>query len=134
MNVNIHVMALEMTAIYAGILAVLYIIISLRVSLGRKKNKVNLGDGGNEDMQKRIRVHGNFAEYVPMALLLMAIVEINGGVGWAIHVLGIALVVGRLLHAYGLSAGVLPGRAIGSLLSWLVIVAAGVYAFVQAVS
>ena len=74
----------------------------------------------------RICIHGNAAEYVPLALLLMLVFEINGGSARWLHALGIALVVGRLAHAQGLeqSNGVSPGRLVGNVLTWSVILIA----------
>ena len=118
------------TALYAGVMALILVALSLRVSFARARFKITIMDGGNEELQRRIRVHGNFAEFVPLALVLMLIVEIAGAPGWAIHAFGLVLLAARLLHAYGLgrSAEVNFGRAVGSLLTSLVLVVAGVYA------
>ena len=91
------------TPIYAGILAILFFILSMRVIAGRGKNGPSLGDGGDVRMQRRIRGHGNFAEYVPLILVMMAMLELSHYSTYLLHGLGIALVVGRLLHAYALS-------------------------------
>ena len=66
------------------------------------KLRVPLGDGGNPQMLRMIRLHGNAAEYIPLALVLMAIYEINGGWHTALHVIGIALVAGRVLQTWGM--------------------------------
>jgi uncharacterized membrane protein YecN with MAPEG domain len=52
---------------------------------------------------RRTRVHANFAEYVPLTLVLMALAELQGQPGWSIHAIGALLAVGRLAHAYGVS-------------------------------
>ena len=90
------------TTLYAGILGILYVGLSLFTIAGRFKHQVNLGSGGNEDMQKRIRMHGNFAEYVPFAILLIFLVELEGASETVVHGLGIVLVVARILHALAL--------------------------------
>ena len=92
------------TALYAGILGLLYIFLAANVIRTRGQTGVSLGDGGNQLLERRIRAHGNFAEYAPFALLLIAFLEANGlGTTW-IHVFGIALVAGRSMHAVALSS------------------------------
>jgi uncharacterized protein len=93
-----------LTSIYAAILAIIMIALSSHVSAQRGATKVSILDGGNAELQLRMRRHGNFVENVPMVLLLMALAEIDGvGPNW-IHAAGILLVAGRILHAIGLSA------------------------------
>lgn len=72
------------------------------------------------------RGHGNFAEQVPLGLIVIAFAESLGSRGWIIHVLGMALVVGRLASAYGLSRTLAqsPGRQFGASINALVLVAA----------
>jgi uncharacterized protein len=94
---------MEITALYAGLLAPLFILLSVRVIGARRNAKVGVGDGGNPALLRRMRVHANFAEYVPFALLLMALAENLGVWTWLIHVMGITLLAGRLSHAYGVS-------------------------------
>ena len=64
-------MTLTLTPIYAGILTLIYIALSIRVIAGRRAAKARIGDGGDILLQRRLRVHANFAEYIPLALLLM---------------------------------------------------------------
>ena len=82
--------------VYAGILAIVLFVLSMRVINNRVRAQVNLLDGGDEALTRAMRVHGNFAEYVPFVLLLMALAEIQGGSGLFIHVLGTVLIVCRL--------------------------------------
>lgn len=94
------------TPLYAALLAALLLALTVRVILLRHKHKVGLGDGGIEELRRAIRAQGNFAELVPMALLLMFILEQNGWAGWGGwvgHALGLMLLAGRLSHAYGVS-------------------------------
>lgn len=94
---------LHVTPIYAGLLALLYVALSVRVIRGRVAARVGLGDGGNADLMRRIRVHANCAEYAPFGVLLLTIAELQGaGMLW-LHVLGGLLLAGRLAHAIGLS-------------------------------
>lgn len=91
------------TPIYAGLLALLFVALSFRVIGYRRQAKVALGDGGDALLTRRLRVHGNFAENAPLALLLMTLAEIQSMPAALLHVLGLALLSGRLLHAYGVS-------------------------------
>jgi uncharacterized membrane protein YecN with MAPEG domain len=94
---------LNVTALYTGILLVMLVVLSLYVVKGRWSNKVGLGDGANEDMLKRMRTHANFIEYVPLALIGLYLLETTKHSVIILHALGIALVVARLLHAYGMN-------------------------------
>lgn len=94
---------MSVTALYASLLALLFVILSVRVIGQRRGAKVSLGDGGNAALLRRMRVHGNFAEYVPLSLILMALSESIAAPIWLLHMAGIALFGGRLLHAYGVS-------------------------------
>ena len=88
---------------YAAIFAVMLVVLSLRVASMRGDVRVPLGDGGNIVLQRRIRVQGNFSEYVPMALLLFLFVELQGWPRWLVHGLCLVLLAARLLHAYGIA-------------------------------
>lgn len=88
---------------YAALLALLYVGLGVRVIRLRRSERVALGDGGHQSLQRAMRVHANFAEYVPLALILLALAELSGATDLALHGLGLALLGGRALHAYGLS-------------------------------
>jgi uncharacterized membrane protein YecN with MAPEG domain len=88
---------------YAAILALIFIALSVRVIRLRRSTRVPVGTGRNAELERAVRVHGNFAEYVPLALLLLAFAEMQGFRGWSIHLLCLALLAGRSVHAYGLS-------------------------------
>ena len=121
-------MSVQITAVYASVLAILYIVLSYRVAQRRMRLQVGLGTGENRELERAIRIHGNFAEYVPFALLLLALYESGGAPGWAVHVAGVALLFARMLHAVGLtqSSGRSTGRFTGILSTWLVILALAV--------
>jgi len=114
------------TGLYAGILALLYVALSLRVVQARMKAKVSLGNGGNQILTRRIRVHGNFAEYVPFALLLMAILELATINVVVLHILGVTLIVSRILHAYAIESANFQLRKLGMILTFIVIGLGGV--------
>ncbi|NMP16568.1 MAPEG family protein [Thalassotalea sp. Y01] len=104
--------SLAITGFYTGILAILYIALSFKVIGQRRNKRVGIGDGGGEhpELAQAIRVHANFIEYVPIALLLLAIYELGGGNVMFVHAFGGLLVTARFLHAIGL------GKSIGT--SW----------------
>ena len=88
---------------YAAFLALIFILLSLNVIRGRGKHRVALGSRDISDLERRIRVHGNFAEYVPFTLLLLTIVELQGLPHAILHGLSLCLILGRLSHAWGVS-------------------------------
>ncbi|MEM8641837.1 MAG: MAPEG family protein [Cyanobacteria bacterium P01_G01_bin.54] len=91
---------LTITPLYAGILGLLFFGLSAMVVRQRSLDQVNLGTGGKVTLERRVRGHGNFAEYVPLILVLMAITELSQTAAWQLHLIGALLLVGRLAHAY----------------------------------
>lgn len=108
------------TTLYAALLAILYLFLTAVVIRSRYRFKVGIGDGGNEILARRIRVHGNFIEYVPLALLLLFFVDDGGASPELAHLLGAMLLAGRILHAIGLSgsAYISSGRMLGMILTF----------------
>ncbi|MEA9602995.1 MULTISPECIES: MAPEG family protein [unclassified Polynucleobacter] len=94
---------LLVTSIIAVALTIIFIKLSFAVIGLRRKNKVGLGSGGHEDLERAIRTQGNFAEYVPIGIILIACLELNGAPWWLVAIPGIALIVGRLIHAKGMN-------------------------------
>lgn len=94
---------LLITSIIASLLTIIFIKLSFAVIGLRRKNKVGLGSGGYENLERAIRAQGNFAEYVPFGIILLACLELNGAPWWLVGILGIALIIGRLLHAKGIN-------------------------------
>lgn len=94
------------TAFYAALLALIYIAMSFWVVGGRVTGNVLHGDGGDKALLKRVRSHGNFAEYVPFAILLVALLESSGGNRTFVRVLMIVLLIARILHPIGMFASV----------------------------
>ena len=113
--------ALTITGLYAGSLTLWYLVLSYRVISHRRE--ISLGDGGDPGMLRLIRGHANFAEYVPLALLMLAILELNATSPIVLHGLGLALLAGRLLHGYALSftQTFRFGRFWGTALTYLVL-------------
>ncbi len=94
---------MAITAFYAALLGLFFVFLSFRVIGWRRLKSVELGHGEDSELLRRMRVHANFAEYVPFTLLLMAIAESMTAPRPLIHVVGLILIAGRLMHAYGLS-------------------------------
>ena len=94
---------LLMTSIIAAILTIIFVKLSFAVIGLRRKNKVGLGSGGYDELERAIRAQGNFAEYVPIGLILIACLELNGAPWWLVILPGITLIVGRLIHAKGIN-------------------------------
>jgi len=120
------------TLITAGMLGVLYAVLSAMVITARIKNRVSLGDGGVPALQALIRVHGNFGEYVPIILVLMALVELAGGSRTVLMWSGIALVVARVLQAIGVWKRVAPQplRIAGTSLTLVLLIYYSIWALV----
>jgi len=116
------VVSLSITGFYASLLALLFIGLSINIIRLRLQNKTGIGDGGHKVLAKAVRVHGNFAEYIPMALLMLGIYEVNGANPIMLHIFGAALFIGRIFHAIGLSKtiGVSKQRQIGMLSVFIV--------------
>src|SRR5258706_774350 len=87
---------------YAALLTFIYIFLSARVIRSRGANRIGLGTGGHRGLERRMRIHANFAEYVPLALLLLVFMEMQGRPGWLLHLLCIALVAARIGHVIAL--------------------------------
>ena len=113
------------TPLYAGLCGLLLIFLSFTVTRHRRNKHIGLGDAGDPQLGRAIRVHANFIEYAPLALILLLFVELANYPAWLCHGLGLALFLGRCFHAGGLSAtgGASIGRTVGTLLTWGMIAA-----------
>lgn len=120
--------AIAAVGIYAGIMGFVAIWLGYIVGGWRTKLKISIGDGGNTDMIRAMRGHANFAEHVPLALILMICMALAGAPAMAIHAMGIALTAGRILHGLHFSKPNQPGwqRMAGAGLSQLVLLAGAV--------
>ncbi len=120
------------TALYAGILGLISVAIAGAAGRMRGQTGTSIGDGGNPQLLLAMRRHANFIEYVPLTLILLGLLELNGVSPVAIHCLGGGLVVFRLCHAAGIQADTMAGagRAIGALGSMLVLIVASVWSIV----
>lgn len=118
------------TLLYTALLALVLIALSIQVVWLRRKFHVGYGTGSEQPLGLAVRAHANFCEYVPMALLLLMLIELNAlAPDWVLHALGVMLLIGRILHGFfGLnrSAGTSLGRFWGTSLTWLVLIVAAV--------
>jgi hypothetical protein len=120
--------------LYAGLLALWFLVLTRRVIQRRGKGSF-LGDGGDQALLRVIRGHANFAEYVPLALLMMGFLEVSRFSIYVLHALGIVLVVARLLHGYALSfTEHFPfGRFWGAALTFIVLATEAVLCIYQGI-
>ena len=118
------------TALYAGLLALLLVGLSINVIRLRWRYRQGLGDGGHQALARAVRVQGNFIEYAPLGLVLLWLLETAGFNALVVHGLGVALVAGRVAHGWGLnqSDGPSIGRAVGMGLTFTVLILGGVLA------
>jgi hypothetical protein len=117
------------TALFAGLLGLMKVGLGLRVSLQRASRGISLGDQDDDTMRRRIRAHGNFSENVPMALILLMLIEMLHASELTIFVLGAVLLAGRLLHWLGLSGNAEAfNRVTGMIMTWGVIIIASLFA------
>lgn len=111
------------TAFYAGLCAILLVVLIYRVIKLRRGLQIGIGDGGEEELSRAIRAHGNFVETVPLGLVLVLLSEMNGIQIGLVHMLGVMLIIGRCAHAWGLThnSGTSVGRFAGMLLTLIML-------------
>jgi uncharacterized membrane protein YecN with MAPEG domain len=122
------------TPIYAGLLALLFLLLSWRV-VQLRGHGISFGDGGNALLLRRMRAHGNFAEYVPFIIVMLGFLELSHIPAWLLHVLGLTLLIARLLHGYALSyrEQFKFGRFWGTALTFLLILVCGLLCLYQGI-
>lgn len=127
---------MRITGIYAALATLLVLILAARVVLARNARNIGIGDGGDRDLVKRIRAHANALENLPLALLLLLLLELNQTQPAWLHAFGIVLIAARAAHAIGLSrtSGYSPGRFAGIGLTWLVMLAMALLLMWQALA
>ncbi|QFT59321.1 Inner membrane protein YecN [Sulfitobacter sp. THAF37] len=97
-------MTVPVTSLYTALVALLFLVLSARVILYRRANLISLGDAGDKALIKRMRAQANCGEYAPIGLILLLVAELSGAPAIALHLMGMTLLAGRLLHALGFSA------------------------------
>ena len=118
---------LPVSSIYVALSALLVMLLLLRVAYLRNSLKIGIGDGGQSRLARAIRVHANAIECLPLALLMLVMLELCHAHPMGLHGLGAALLIARLMHAQGLSAhgGYSFGRFTGTVITVLVVIAMG---------
>ncbi len=116
-------MSPTITALYGGLLGLLYIALCFQVVSHRRRARVGLGTASDTALERAVRVHGNFAEYAPLFLVLLLAAELSGAPVALLHVFGAVFFLARVGHAVGLarSSGTSFGRFYGTLFTWIVI-------------
>lgn len=119
------------TSLYAGLLALIFLALSARVVAVR--GRVSLGDGGDPEVLRRMRGHANFAEYVPLILVMMALLENQQVAAWQLHAIGATLVFARVIHGIALSftRKWFFGRFFGTVLTFTLLAVCGILCVVQ---
>ena len=119
--------AIHLTLLFAGLCALLQCALTVLVIVRRVQTKVPLMDGGDNPLLRRMRAHGNFTETVPLALMLLALLELRGLPPAWLWALGLCLLLGRALHAASLlTTGALWSRLVGMVLTLAVLSVGGV--------
>jgi hypothetical protein len=113
--------AIPITAVFAALLALMLVGISVRVTVLRARKKISFFDGGDEELGRAMRVQGNFIEYLPMALALMGLMEGMGARHWFVYAFGAVLLVARFAHAWGLYSGIFQARVVGTSATWILL-------------
>ena len=123
------------TPLYLGLLALWYLALSIRV-VNYRGHGISLGDGGDPNLLRLMRGHANFAEYVPLILLMIGVLELSHFSIYVLHVLGLALLVARVLHGIALSFSQQWkfGRYWGTLLTFILLLVCGVLCMYQGVT
>ena len=120
-------MIVPVTAVFAAVTGLLLLVLSFQVVRFRLKYRKDLGVTDDRDFQSAVRAHANLVEYAPLGLLMLGLAELNGVSSSLIYWTGMALVVGRVLHAWGMingQGGPHKARMVGILLTWLSILVA----------
>jgi uncharacterized membrane protein YecN with MAPEG domain len=110
---------MHIAGLYAALSALLIVVLAIRVIVRRKSARIGIGEGDDRELAKRVRAHANAIESLSIGLILLVILEWNQTLPWILHLFGIVLLLGRLLHAIGLSrsSGPSMGRVAGMLLT-----------------
>jgi uncharacterized membrane protein YecN with MAPEG domain len=115
-----HTDAFRAVALWTGLSLLFVLFLSMRISAGRRRHKVSVGDGGHAELTTSTRAFGNAIEYIPLALVALAVVAVFYSAA-IVHLLGGAFFLGRVLHAWGMGQEKQPavGRMLGMILTYL---------------
>ena len=124
---------MRITGLYVALGVLLVLVLAVRVVMWRWSARIGIGHGDDKELRKRIRAHGNAVEYLPIGLLALLLLDLDGTAPVLLHVCGIALIVARISHAIGLSrtGGTSPERFFGITLTFLTLLAMAVLLLLQ---
>ena len=127
---------MEITLLYASLLTILAIFLALKVGMNRVETNIMTGEGESSMLLQSVRAHGNLIEYAPLALILLALLEMQNVSDFMLHLCGSLFFLARILHAYGvtISRESTPYRLVGALGSWLIMMImslVGIYTYVS---
>jgi len=124
---------MRITGLYVALGVLLVLVLAVRVVMWRWTARIGIGDGDDKELRKRIRAHGNAVEYLPIGLLALLLLDLDGTAPVLLHACGIALIVARIAHAIGLSrtGGTSPERFFGITLTFLTLLAMAVLLLLQ---
>ncbi len=120
-------MILPVTLTGAGIAALINLWLAMRCGQARTKEKILVGDGGNEALIRRMRAHSNFTEFAPLFLIVLGLIELATGTGIILWVVMALFMIGRVCHGFGMD-GWTPGRVVGTSIAFLSLFGLGLYA------
>ena len=122
-------------ALWGGLLILLLITLSGLVVRQRRRLRIGYGDGDAPELMAASRAFGNAAEYVPAGLAALMLMALVGAAPWVIHVTGGVFVLGRAVHAWGLSrsVGATRARVVGMVLTYLALLVGAVILLAYAV-
>ncbi len=127
-------MIVPVTAVFAAVIGILLLVLSFQVVRFRLKYGKGMGVTDDRDFEAAVRAHANLVEYAPLGLIMLGLAELNGVAGGLVYWTGMALVVGRILHAWGMingRGGPHKARMAGIVLTWLAILVAAVLLLVN---
>ena len=121
----------KITLLFASLHVLLMLALLVPISRHRHDHKIGLGDGGDKVLARKVRVHGNFIEHAPFALLMLGLLELSGLPAAWLWTMGSVLLLARVLHAVGFSRrpGYSVGRFSGTALTWLTFLAMALAGF-----
>ena len=127
---------MEITLLYASLLTILAIFLAIKVGMNRVETNIMTGEGESSMLLQSVRAHGNLIEYAPLALILLALLEMQNVSDFMLHLCGSLFFLARILHAYGvtISRESTPYRLIGAVGTWLIMLImslVGIYTYVS---
>lgn len=125
---------MPITALYAAIAAIMFCVLAFRTIAIRRETRVALGAGDSDLLLQRIRAHGNFAEYAPPILILLALSESLSAPALLLHAIGIVFITGRIIHAWAIATSSIPRRVTAMMMTFTALAAGALTCLVLAAS